>query len=153
MLHRVKRALFGTLASLLLCSVGVPAYADSHEKKDGAEESHSADASSDKPEHEKSVTTGSVTIAGKPIPYEATAGLMPMLDRDGDAKATYGYTYYRRTDITDTAKRPIMFAFNGGPGSASMWLHMGVLGPRRVVLDDPNHTGPAPYAHINNEYS
>ncbi|MEM9262949.1 MAG: carboxypeptidase, partial [Pseudomonadota bacterium] len=153
MLNRVKRALFGTFASLLLFSVGVPAYADNHEKKDGAEESHSADASSDKPEHEKSVTTGSVTIAGKPIPYEATAGLMPMLDRDGDAKATYGYTYYRRTDITDTAKRPIMFAFNGGPGSASMWLHMGVLGPRRVVLDDPNHTGPAPYAHINNEYS
>ncbi len=161
----IRRTALSALASAaaLAFAAATPASALSeHEEKKGHAEcpmmqkggkcGHGAKADKD-PEHEKSVTQGSVTIGGAAVPYEATVGLMPMLGEDGEAKATFGYTYYRRTDVEDIAKRPIVFAYNGGPGSASMWLHMGVLGPRRVVLADGEHTGPAPYAHVNNEYS
>lgn len=101
---------------------------------------------------EASVTQGEVRIGRRKIRYEATAGLMVLKDKDGKPKATFGYTAYRQLKSAP-ARRPIVFAYNGGPGSASIWLHMGVLGPRRVVIDDPKHTGPAPYRYVNNEYS
>ncbi len=104
-------------------------------------------------EDQSSVTEGSVSIGRNRIDYEATSGLMVMRDDDGNPKTTFGYTAYQKTRVADPAERPILFAYNGGPGSGSMWLHMGILGPRRVVLNDPGHTGPAPYAHVNNEHS
>ncbi|MBI1391704.1 MAG: carboxypeptidase [Alphaproteobacteria bacterium] len=149
---RIRRRTVALLAALILAApVMAPAHAqEGHEPTEAAD---AGDAKTDKTGREQSVTEGSVTIAGQAIPYEATVGLMPMRDEKGREKATFGYTYYRRTDVENAAARPIVFAYNGGPGSASMWLHMGVLGPRRVVLTDGEHTGPAPYAHVNNEYS
>jgi carboxypeptidase C (cathepsin A) len=72
------------------------------------------------------------TVAGD-VPYEATVGTLKV--ERGDATGRMFYTAYRRTDVDDTTQRPLLFAFNGGPGSASLWLHMGVLGPARVDLD------------------
>src|SRR5258708_25585073 len=66
--------------------------------------------------------------------------------------ANMGYIAYTRGDARDAGTRPVMFAFNGGPGSSSLWLHMGVLGPRRVVVSDPNPTPPAPYHTVDNEF-
>jgi carboxypeptidase C (cathepsin A) len=66
-----------------------------------------------------------------------------------------GHTYYTKGDKRDynTRKRPIVFAYNGGPGSSSFWLHMGILGPKRIVVNDPAYTPAAPYKLVNNNYS
>lgn len=94
----------------------------------------------------------SVTIDGRTIHYTATAGLDVVRDDDGAGIGLFGYTAYVR-DGDDSANRPILFAYNGGPGSASIWLHMGVLGPRRIPVADLEVTGPPPYGAVNNEFS
>ena len=77
-----------------------------------------------------------------------------MLRNENDtAIALYGFTAYTKDRVTDPDTRPITFAYNGGPGSSSIWLHMGALGPKRVVLDDPNSTPPPPYKLEDNPYS
>ena len=63
------------------------------------------------------------------------------------------YIAYVKKGVTDTAKRPLTFAFNGGPGSSSVWLHMGTLGPKRVVMDAEGNPTPPPYRLVDNEYS
>ena len=65
--------------------------------------------------------------------------------------ALFGYTSYIKEGPENN--RPIVFAYNGGPGSSSFWLHMGVLGPRRIVVNDPEYTPAAPYQIVNNDYS
>lgn len=97
-------------------------------------------------------STGEVTIGGKPIRYTAKAGSMLITDNDRKPMANFGFTAYISTNSTD-AKRPIVFAYNGGPGSASFWLHLGVLGPKRVKINDPDFTTPAPFELVKNEYS
>jgi len=97
------------------------------------------------------VTDGTVTIAGKRINYQATAGQLLMHNAEDKPIALYGYTAYTKTD--GGSNRPVVFAYNGGPGSASMWLHMGILGPQRTVVDDPNFTTEGPFRYINNEFS
>ncbi|MFT4624334.1 MAG: carboxypeptidase C (cathepsin A) [Myxococcota bacterium] len=88
-----------------------------------------------KPKEEpKEVTTSHVLARGSAaIPYDATVGTLTV--KRGEATGTMFYTAYRRTDVGDATGRPLLFAFNGGPGSASLWLHMGVFGPARVSLD------------------
>ena len=105
------------------------------------------------PESESSVTTHQVTIGGQPVSYEATAGWLIVKDEDEKPAAQFGYTAYVRQGVGDVAERPVMFAFNGGPGSASIWLHLGVLGPRRIVVADADFTLPPPYELVDNEYS
>ena len=95
---------------------------------------------------------GSVRIDGKRLEYNTTAGQLVMKNADGDPIALYGYTAYQAKDA-DADKRPVLFAYNGGPGSASMWLHMGILGPQRTVLEDPAFTTEGPFERVNNEYS
>ena len=76
-------------------------------------------------EAESSVVTNHfVTVNGNRIPYSATAGTLPVWSDDDKAVATLFYTYYKRTDVKDGVKRPIFFSFNGGPGAASIWMHM-----------------------------
>jgi carboxypeptidase C (cathepsin A) len=99
-----------------------------------------------------SITKGTVTIKGKAIPYTATTGFMNITDDNGTVKATMFYVAYVRTDMT-SEKRPITFAFNGGPGSSSVWLHMGALGPKRVVLTDKGDMPKPPGNMVDNEYS
>jgi carboxypeptidase C (cathepsin A) len=81
-------------------------------------------------------TTHEVTIKGKKVPFSATAGTQPVWDADGQPVATLFYTYYKRTDIKDTDTRPLVISFNGGPGSASVWMHIAYTGPRILKIDD-----------------
>ncbi len=98
-------------------------------------------------------------IAGKRFDYEATAGRMELIDVDGKPMALFGYTSYMKVEpAVKTAgntpnTRPIVFAFNGGPGSSSIWLHMGALGPKRVVVNDPHPSPNAPYTLEDNDRS
>ncbi|WP_226390771.1 S10 family peptidase [Penaeicola halotolerans] len=80
-------------------------------------------------------STHEVTIGGKKVPYEATAGTHPVWDESGKPLATLFYTYYRRTDIADNTKRPLVISFNGGPGSASVWMHIAYTGPKLLQID------------------
>jgi carboxypeptidase C (cathepsin A) len=73
-----------------------------------------------------------VTIAGQSVPYTTTTGKLILRDDKGKAKASVFHITYTRDGIEDTKDRPVMFAFNGGPGSSSVWLHLGILGPKRI---------------------
>lgn len=96
-------------------------------------------------------STQSVTIDGKSINLSTETGTVQLRDENDKVIALFGFTYYEKTESNEN--RPIVFAFNGGPLSASLWLHFGVLGPKRVEVDDLNYTKPAPYNVVNNEYS
>ena len=96
------------------------------------------------------VTHHQVTIKGKVLKYTATAGRLPIKRGDGKIEAEMFFVAYT-LDGQDAAKRPLTFAFNGGPGSASIWLHMGALGPRRVVLQPNGFMPAAPYRITDNE--
>jgi carboxypeptidase C (cathepsin A) len=117
-----------------------PAKAEGDEKKD------------DKKKNEPVVTKHSVTINGEKIEYTATAGLMPQLDDNLKTKANIFYVAYTK-DGADPGSRPLLFSFNGGPGSSSVWLHMGTLGPRRVLMGDDGEALPPPGRLEDNAYS
>ncbi|MBI2731675.1 MAG: carboxypeptidase [Sphingobacteriales bacterium] len=108
-------------------------------------------ASATKPE--KFVTKHSIKIDNKIINYTATAGTIILKNEKDEPVASFGYTAYTKDGETDMTKRPVTFSYNGGPGSSSMWLHMGVMGPRRVVVNDPLGNGPAPYKLEDNNYT
>jgi carboxypeptidase C (cathepsin A) len=98
------------------------------------------------------VTHHQMTLDGKLLRYEATAGRLPIERGDGKIEAEMFYVAYT-LDGQEAGKRPLTFAFNGGPGSASIWLHMGALGPRRVVLEPDGFMPPAPYRIEDNPYT
>ena len=95
-----------------------------------------------------SKTDHTITINGHAIPYAATAGTLVLKREDEHPLASIFFIAYTRTDMTDKSKWPITFAFNGGPGSSSVWLHMGALGPRRVTMANPEGQQPAPPYHL-----
>src|SRR5581483_6415870 len=106
------------------------------------------------PKDEISETTNSVTINGVEVNYKATAGTLVMKDEEGKPHATVFFIAYTRLNgATNPSDRPITFSFNGGPGSSSVWLHLGVLGPRRVLLTDIGDLPPPPYRIADNQYS
>ncbi|MGD8321507.1 MAG: hypothetical protein PVJ02_13670, partial [Gemmatimonadota bacterium] len=81
------------------------------------------------------VTHHSVRIEGQDIRYSAEAGTLPIRE-DGKTTARMFYVYYTRDGVQDLGKRPLFISFNGGPGTASVWMHMGYTGPRRVQYDE-----------------
>jgi carboxypeptidase C (cathepsin A) len=95
------------------------------------------------------VTHHEITLNGKPLRYTATVGRLPIKDLTGNIDAEMFYVAYT-LDGQDLTRRPVTFAFNGGPGSASIWLHMGALGPKRVALDQDGMMPPSPYHLIDN---
>ncbi len=99
------------------------------------------------------VTEGAVTIGGKVIRYKATTGYLVQRDEKGIAKANIFYVAYTKADEIDVAKRPVTFSFNGGPGAASVWLHLGGLGPKRAVMTDSGGPVSAPYRYEDNAFS
>ena len=104
-------------------------------------------------EAESSVVTNHfVTVNGTRIPYSATAGTLPVWSEDDNAVATLFYTYYKRSDIKDIKNRPIFFSFNGGPGAASIWMHMGYTSPRTLNIDDEGYPV-QPYGIKDNPHS
>ncbi len=116
------------------------------------------DKEKDKEEHfdmtEKApaITHHQITVDGKLLKYTATTGFLPIKRGDGKIEAEMFYVAYT-LDGQDIAKRPLTFSFNGGPGSASIWLHMGALGPKRVVLQSDGFMPPAPYRMEDNPYT
>ncbi|WP_445385348.1 S10 family peptidase [Robiginitalea sp. IMCC44478] len=102
------------------------------------------------PKAETFRSSQSVTINGKSLALNAETGTHLLRDEDDKPIALFGYTHYA---LKGAKSRPIVFAFNGGPLSASFWLHFGILGPKRIVVNDPDYTGPAPYEVVNNNYS
>ncbi len=97
-------------------------------------------------------TTNTVTIKGKRVSYEAKTGTQPVFDVNGNTKATLFYTYYHRTDVTNSENRPLIMSFNGGPGSASVWMHIAYTGPKTLKID--NEGNPIqPYGIKDNPYS
>ncbi len=100
-----------------------------------------------------SVTRHSVKIGNQTVNYTATAGTLHLTgDEDQDAASIF-YTSYTREGVSNLDERPVMFTFNGGPGSASVWLHMGTFGPRRVNMKDAGQPDGAPYRLEDNAYS
>lgn len=97
-------------------------------------------------------STGQVTIKGKLVPYKATAGTQPVWDKDGKVIASLFYTYYQRSDVTNKDKRPLVISFNGGPGSASVWMHVAYTGPKMLNIDDEGYPV-QPYGVRDNPHS
>jgi len=104
----------------------------------------------------------SIKIKGREIKYTVTAGTMILkeetADREKEAegekpRAQIFFIAYTKDGVRDKSKRPLTFSFNGGPGSASVWLHLGVLGPRRVVMQNDGELPPPPYQLTDNEFS
>lgn len=105
------------------------------------------------PEEKVVQTKHTVKIGGQEIKYTATAGTIVLKLEDGTPKASVFYVAYTKDDVTDLAKRPVTFTFNGGPGSASIWLHLGAFGPRRVEMGDAGSLLGPPCKLVDNDYS
>src|SRR5215472_5503029 len=104
------------------------------------------------PKEESAVTHHSLALPGGSIKYTATAGTLLLKDDKDEATASMFYVAYTE-DGADLGHRPVTFLYNGGPGSASIWLHMGSVGPVRVETADAQPTPAAPYSLVQNPYS
>jgi carboxypeptidase C (cathepsin A) len=163
------------LVPALIACVTLAVAADPAQERKAEGESEKADGRKFEPFRPEAVTTsGSVTIGGKAIAYQAVAGTLIVHPRGWDdvphdpnakpgagaeeggeggnptAEASMFYVYYSKGG---EAPRPVTFFYNGGPGSSTMWLHMGAFGPRRIVTSTDAHTPAAPYSLVNNAYS
>jgi carboxypeptidase C (cathepsin A) len=105
------------------------------------------------PEEKIVQTKHSVKVGGQEIKYTATAGTILLKLEDGTPKASIFYVAYTKDDVSDASQRTLTFSFNGGPGSASVWLHLGLFGPRRVQMGDAGALLPPPYKLVDNEVS
>jgi carboxypeptidase C (cathepsin A) len=121
---------------------------------EGATDAASNEAKPAEPPPERTVETkASVTIRGTKVAYTATAGTYTLSDDDAKPKASVFFVSYTRDGTKDPADRPVLFAFNGGPGSSSVWLHLGVFGPRRVVLGEADAGTAPPFRLVDNDHS
>jgi carboxypeptidase C (cathepsin A) len=94
------------------------------------------------------VREATVEIAGRKIPYRVTTGKLQLKQEDGKPRASIFHVSYERTDVQDPVGRPVMFAFNGGPGSSAVWLHLGVLGPKIIQLPGDGTSPPLPPVRV-----
>ncbi|MFN8356056.1 MAG: peptidase S10 [Spirosomataceae bacterium] len=100
------------------------------------------------------VTKHQTTINGVTFTYTATTGFLQIMrNEDPKMKANIFFIAYTRDDVKDLSKRAVTFTYNGGPGSASVWLHMGCIGPKRIIMSDKGEAQAPPYKYVNNEYS
>lgn len=170
MVHMVRRTLIGLGLSLGLASSAWAAPVTQPEDDGAKDEAKAAPVFQAYPE-DASVTYHTAEINGETVHYEATAGTIVLVgDEAGDAepRAKMFFVSYRRTltagpfgdDVDpneiypDATKRPLTFSFNGGPGSSSVWLHLGVFGPKKVAYaDDEGRPGPPPYQVEANPHS
>jgi carboxypeptidase C (cathepsin A) len=167
--RRLHAGLLAVAGLLLACTA-------SHAEDEASPPSKPASAASAPHEHfpiEQKKTASSVTVGGRRIDYEAVAGTLVVHPKDWDdvpqnidkdekkppAEASMFYVAYFAKEGKDAKdskinpSRPITFLFNGGPGSSTVWLHMGAFGPRRVLTANDSHTPAAPYRIVNNEFS
>lgn len=121
--------------------------------KDGDAKEKNGDDAKPTPDHFEdalSTTHHSIVVEGETIHYTATAGRIVLKEDDETKKASFFFTAYTKDD-ENPAERPIVFAFNGGPGSSSVWLHLGIFGPKKVVLDDKGNLEKLPGQLEDNE--
>jgi carboxypeptidase C (cathepsin A) len=97
-------------------------------------------------------TYHTTTIKGKNVNYQAQTGTQPVWDKNGKPIATLFYTYYKRTDLKSNPERPLLFSFNGGPGSASVWMHLAYTGPKILNIDEEGYPV-QPYGYKSNPNS
>lgn len=114
-------------------------------------ESSGAVATAEKVDETPIVTHHKITVGGKTLEYTATVAQMPLKDAAGETEAHIFYMAYTLDGVSDKAKRPLTFAFNGGPGSASIWVHMGAMGPKSAKLTEIGDMPPPPFQLIDNE--
>jgi len=157
MITKISRFMCTGLVFFMLAAA--PCLAPGEEKSDGEVKkpsSESAPTATTKEmrkqpwDQKPSVTRHTVTVNGKPLRYTATAGYISLTDESGKPTAHVFYTSYIADWDHDRASRPLTFAFNGGPGAASVWLHMSALGPKRFILSDEGTGLPPPYAWMPN---
>src|ERR1043165_3330952 len=101
--------------------------------------------------HKPVLTTNTLTGAGESVRYVTETGMLPLLKPDGPARAPVFYIGYARQRQAGGSAPPVTFCFNGAPGSSSVWLHLGALGPRRVKMLDDGMMPPPPYQLVDNE--
>src|SRR5688500_6357703 len=100
------------------------------------------------------VTKHTARVGGRTLNYNVTTGFMPIKNAvSGDTEARIFYMAYTLDGVSEPRSRPLMLSFNGGPGSASVWLHLGALGPRRVRMLDDGMMPLPPYEVADNEHS
>jgi carboxypeptidase C (cathepsin A) len=147
--------ILGVATVLMLVSLGQAARVGAQEAAKDAKpgEAKPADAKpgpETPPKEESSVTDHTIRLGGQQISYKATASTTLLKDDKGEPTALMYSTAYTRSDTKDFSQRAIAFIYNGGPGSSSIWLHMGAFGPRRVVTADATATPPPPYRLVDN---
>lgn len=135
---------------LVLGPMAAALRAQEKETKPGEKPADKAADAAPTPKEESSVTDHSIKIGGQTIPYKATAQTILLKDDKGEPIALLYSTAYTRSDAKDLSQRPLAFLYNGGPGSSSVWLHMGSVGPRRVVTVNAGITPPPPYKVTDN---
>ncbi len=142
------------LALSLTCLTAV-AQEEKTGKPEKKEEAKSDAEKSDAKTPAAKTTEHSITLNGQKIDFTATAGLLPLKDAEGKTTAEIFHIAYVKKDQDPkaSAQRPLTFSFNGGPGSSSVWLHLGLLGPKRVKLQDNGFAVPPPYELVDNEFS
>ena len=136
------------ISLLLIASFGWAAAAD--EGKKGTDQEAEKGLCNDKEVF--SETAHEVIINGEPIAYRAVAGTLILKDDKCKPKANIFFISYTKEGVADISQRPVTFCFNGGPGSSSVWLHLGILGPKRVSLNEDGEALP-PYHLVDNEFS
>lgn len=107
----------------------------------------------DIPAAEPVVKQHSIKVKGKALEYTTTTGLMPIKDDEGKVKANLFFVAYTKNGVDDTTKRPLTFVYNGGPGSSTVWLHMGGLAPKRVKMLEDGGMPKPPFDLVENEYT
>src|SRR6266700_4286019 len=135
-----------TLSALLALALSLTSIAATAQEKDAKPADKLAETpAAPPPKEESSATDHSIKIAGQTIPYKATAATILLRNEKDEPTALIYFTAYTRSDVKDLSQRPVSFVYNGGPGSSSVWLHMGSFSPRRVITVNADATPPAPY--------
>jgi carboxypeptidase C (cathepsin A) len=147
----MRKVMVSATLAALLTGLPVAGWTNDATTPDKAESKAAADLPTAEPA--ASVTKHHAVIDGKTVKYTATAGWYVLKDAKDKQIARFGYTAYTLDGTKNLGQRPITFAFNGGPGSSSIWLHMGIMGPRRVVVNDGGYAPPPPSQVVDNAYS
>jgi len=137
-----------SLLPVLFVTLALPSLGQAQERETPPRETSTAE-----PHPKEWRSSHSIEVAGQTIAYDAVVGSVILRDDSEKATAELFYTAYFRTNAPRGTPRPVIFAYNGGPGSASFWLHMGIMGPRRVVTPNVGQQAPPPYPMVDNEYT
>jgi carboxypeptidase C (cathepsin A) len=153
-MSKVSRAIFLTSLFLLpMASPNLRAQETREKETKTVEKEKPAEPAPPPPKEESSVTDHTVKIGAQTISYKATAATILLKNEKEEPTALIYYTAYTRSDTKDMSQRPVSFVYNGGPGSASVWLHMGAFGPKRVITSNAETTPPPPYKVADNQGS